>query len=98
MNSPGHDVNVGCATVILSLGQAEMLCGMFHAATVSISENVVYGHKETGVNYSGETGCACKKPETFVCSETLNLPGGQHQTHGGSQGVDVAKPPHWIRE
>lgn len=58
-----------------------MLCGMFHEA-LSISENVVYGHKETGVNSSGETGCACQKPEMFVCSETLNLPGGQHPTRG----------------
>lgn len=56
-----------------------MLCGMLHEARVGISENVTYGPKETGLNYSGETGCACQKPEMFVCPETLNLSGGQHQ-------------------
>lgn len=55
---------------------AETLCGMVHEARVSISEHVVYSHKETGLNYSGGTGRACQKPETFVCSEALNLPGG----------------------
>lgn len=54
-------------------------------ATVSISEKVTNGPKGTGLNSSGETGCACQKPEMFVCSVTLNLPGGQHQTHSGSQ-------------
>lgn len=70
-----------------------MLCGMLHEARVGISENVTYGHKETGLNYSGETGCACQKPEMFVCPETLNLSGGQHQTPRGSQGADASKPP-----
>lgn len=43
-----------------------MLCGMLHEARVRISENVTSGHKETGLNYSGETGRACQKPEMFV--------------------------------
>lgn len=64
-----------------------MLCGMLHEARVGISENVASGHKETGLNYSGETGCACQKPEMFICSETLNLPGGAAPGHpGGSWG------------
>lgn len=68
------------------------------SARVRISENVTYDHKEAGSNYSGETGCACQKPEMFVCSETLNLPGGQHQTPSGSQGADASKPPQHIQE
>lgn len=50
---------------------------------VRISENVTFGHKESGLNYSGETGRACQKPELFVCSETLNLPGGAAPKHKG---------------
>lgn len=75
-----------------------MLCGMLHEARVGISENVTYGHKETGLNYSGETGCACQKPEMFVCPETSNLSGGQHQTPRGSQGADASKRPQWVQE
>lgn len=75
-----------------------MLCGMLPEAKVGISENVTYDHKEAGSNYSAETGCACQKPEKFVCSETLNFPGGQHQTASGSQGADASKPPQRIPE
>lgn len=48
----------------------------------SESLTVMYSHKETGLNYCGETGCACQKSEMFVCSEMLNLSGGQHQHPG----------------
>lgn len=75
-----------------------MLCRMLREARDGISENVIYGHTETGLNHSGETGCACPKPEMFVCSETLNLPGGQHPTPSGSQGADSSKPPQRIQE
>lgn len=64
---------------VFSSGWAEKLCGALHEARVRLSENVVYGHKETGLNYSGETGCACQKPEMFVCFEAVNLPGGQNR-------------------
>lgn len=59
-----------------------MLCGVFHEARLRISKTVMYSHKETGLNHCGETGCACRKSEMFVCSEMLNLSGGQHQHPG----------------
>lgn len=65
--------------IVFGSGWAETLCGMLHEARVSISQSVLYGREETGLNYSGDTGCACQKPEMFVHSEALNLPGGQHQ-------------------
>lgn len=49
---------------------------MLLEARVRLSENVTYGQKETGLNDPGETGCACQKPEMFVCFEALNLSGG----------------------
>lgn len=84
--------------IIISSGWDEVLCGMLHEARVRISENVTSDRKKAGSNYSGETGCACQKPEMFVCSETLNLPGGQHQTPSGPQGADASKPPQHIQE
>lgn len=48
----------------------------------SESLRLMYSHKETGLNHCGETGCACQKSEMFVCSEMLNLSGGQHQHPG----------------
>lgn len=48
-----------------------------------IPENVIYGWKETGSNYSRETGYAWQKPEMIVCFKTLNFPGGQHQIAWG---------------
>lgn len=50
-------------------------------AAVRIAEKVTGGPKGTCLSSSGETGCACQS----VCSATLNLPGGQHQTHSGSR-------------
>lgn len=70
-----------------------MLCRMLREARDGVSENVMYGHTETGLRHSGEAGRACPKPEVFVCTETLNLPGGQHTTPRGSQGADSSKPP-----
>lgn len=59
--------------IATSSGWADPLC-----------EAGVSGHKETGLNYCNRGGCACHKPEIFVCSETVNLPGEQHRHMGGS--------------
>lgn len=76
--SRGHDVNTRTAvSPLLSSAQGGLRCSVECSSKPEVdSENVIYGQKETGLNDSGETGCACQKPEMLVCSEALNLSGG----------------------
>lgn len=72
--------------IFSSSGWAEMLCGMLWEARVnSQKKNVIYSHKEAGLNYSGRQGVSVY--QTSACVETLNLPGGQQQ--GGSWETDT---------